>query len=133
MTNPIKAFVVDDDDIYQYLAKKELEKVDAQILVHGYSDGRKALDEIEANQSNTDQLPDVIFLDLNMPILNGWSFVESLQNLNIEKRILIYVISSSFDRRDIEKSREYPMIKDYLVKPFKRTQIEQIISELKAD
>lgn len=122
MSELLNVFIVDDDDIYQFLTQKELEKTGKTKTISKFSDGKKALTFIAENPN---EVPDVVFLDINMPILNGWTFIEDLRNIEgvDSSKIQIYMMSSSFDRRDIEKSQEYPEVKDYLVKPVSRLQI----------
>ncbi len=127
----LKVFVIDDDDIYQYLTQKELEKSERVKSISIFSDGRKALNFLHEFGSDASKVPNIIFLDVNMPILSGWTFIEEFKSLNIVNKadIKIYMISSSFDRRDIEKAGEYEEIADYLVKPVSRLQIASILDK----
>ncbi len=96
-----------------------------------YSDnGGDVLEFLYANKDNADDLPDMIFLDLNMPIMNGWDFLDrfiSIQN-TITKPIPIYVISSSIDPVDISKSRKYLSVKDYIIKPMTKLALQKIFA-----
>jgi CheY-like chemotaxis protein len=127
----LNVFVIDDDDIYQYLTQKELEKSERVKTISTFSDGIKALNYLKEIAQDLSNLPHIIFLDVNMPILSGWAFIEELRQLRLSNlsAIKIYIISSSFDRRDIEKAREYEEIADYLVKPVSRTQIASILEK----
>lgn len=130
-TSKLNVFVIDDDDIYQYLTQKELEKSQRVKTIRTFSDGIKALNYLKETGEDLSNLPHIIFLDVNMPILSGWTFIEELRLLRLSNlsAIKIYIISSSFDRRDIEKAREYKEIADYLVKPVSRTQIASILEK----
>lgn len=127
----LNVFVIDDDDIYQYLTQKELEKSQRVKTISTFSDGIKALNYLKEIAEDLSNLPHIIFLDVNMPILSGWAFIEELRQLRLSNlsAIKIYIISSSFDRRDIEKAREYEEIADYLVKPVSRMQIASILEK----
>lgn len=127
----LNVYIIDDDDIYQYLTQKELEKSQRVKSIHTFSDGIKALDHLKQTGEDPNKAPHIIFLDVNMPILSGWGFIEELRLLKISNlsSTRIYMISSSFDRRDIEKAREYEEVADYLVKPVSRNQMATILEQ----
>lgn len=126
-----KVCVIDDDDIYQYLLKKELKSTNIVDNTVVFSDGAKAMEFMRNAQDSPESLPDVIFLDVNMPIMNGWEFLDAFIQLrpNLSKEIIVLIVSSSFDQRDLEKAAAYSEISDYIVKPVTRT---RLISVLKA-
>ncbi|MET6991761.1 hypothetical protein [Sediminicola arcticus] len=62
-------------------------------------------------------LPEVIFLDLNMPVIDGWEFLDEFAKLDIPEKIDIYVVGSSLDIRDKEKLKEYDMVINMISKP----------------
>lgn len=130
MPEKFRVFIIDDDDIYQFLTKRELEISEKVEKIKVFSDGKKAISYISEHCHEPNLLPDIIFLDLNMPIMSGWTFIERFRELNIENKasIRIFMVSSSFDKRDIEKSKEYEEISDYLIKPVTRSQISNIFT-----
>ncbi|MGB3145956.1 MAG: response regulator, partial [Maribacter sp.] len=78
-------------------------------------------------------LPEVIFLDLNMPIMNGWEFLEEFEKLpnhNLKKAI-IYIISSSVDPRDLERFKNYRQVNNYILKPITPNDLEAVITAIK--
>ncbi|MEX2597549.1 MAG: response regulator [Salibacteraceae bacterium] len=128
----MKVFVIDDDDIYQFLLKKELKHTNMVERVTMFSDGRKALDYFLNHKEDTDNLPDIVFLDINMPIMNGWRFLEEFKMLSpkIKKSITLYLVSSSFDDRDISRSKEYSEVTDYIIKPVKRSDLISVLEDI---
>lgn len=128
----MKVCVIDDDDIYQFLLKKELKHTQLVDKVHVFTDGKEAIDYFDENKESTTLLPDVIFLDINMPIMNGWQFLEQFKKIQpkIEKEITIYLVSSSFDDRDINRSKEYTEVTDYIIKPVKRANLINVLREI---
>jgi len=88
-------FFIDDDKpttiINERLAKRS--KLFKQI--HVFNASKTALDLLIVNQKNTDLLPDIIFLDVNMPVLNGWDFLEAFNQLHFAKKISIVMLSSA--------------------------------------
>lgn len=128
----MKVCVVDDDDIYRFLLKKELNQTHLVDKTTVFTDGKKALEFFIENKDSIDKLPDVIFLDINMPIMNGWQFLDKFKEIlpSIEKQITIYMVSSSFDDHDISKSKEYSEVNDYIIKPVKRANLITVLKEL---
>ena len=129
---PINVFVVDDDDIYQFTLGITLKSIPSVKTINKFFDGAAALEHILAHQNENDKLPDIIFLDINMPVMDGFQFmgefVELLPKLN--KSIKVYMVSSSMDPKDIKKADRIDEISDYLVKPLKSEDIKEILSKI---
>lgn len=124
--------LIDDDKIYQFTARKILESTGLARSIVSFFNGSEAIGYFRENAQNKDQLPDVVFLDINMPVMNGWDFLDEFQQLRnkIEKTILIYMVSSSVDDTDIQKSRTYQEVKDYIVKPINRQRYQELMEGL---
>jgi len=129
---PINVFVVDDDDIYQFTTGVTLKSISNVSSVHMFDDGAEALEHISKHQNEENQLPDIIFLDINMPVMDGFQFVEEFIELlpKLDKNIKIYMVSSSIDPKDIKMADRIDEISDYLVKPLKPEDIKEILSEI---
>ena len=128
----MKVCVIDDDDIYQFLLKKELKHTNLVDKIQVFTDGQKAIDYFIENKKSIELLPDVIFLDINMQIMNGWQSLEQFKQIQpkIAKEITIYLVSSSFDDRDINRSKEYTEVTDYIIKPVKRSNLLTVLREI---
>lgn len=124
----LNIFLVDDDHIYQFTAKKTLEAMGISDKVSIFMDGEAALNYIKDHLSDLHLLPDVIFLDINMPVMDGWQFVEEFRKLNLGKKVALYMVSSSVDENDMKRSKEYAVIDDYIIKPVGRNRFEQLLS-----
>lgn len=127
----LNIFLVDDDHIYQFTAKKTLESMGVGKEVSVFQDGETALRFIKDHISETELLPDIIFLDINMPVMDGWQFVEEYQKLQPGKKIALYMVSSSVDEADVKRSRNYGAIDDYIIKPVGRTRFEELLSTIR--
>jgi two-component system chemotaxis response regulator CheY len=124
----LNIFLVDDDHIYQFTAKKTLESMGLAGQVSIFADGEKALEFIKEHLSRPEVLPDIIFLDINMPIMDGWQFVDEFQKLDLPKKIALYMVSSSVDENDMRRSKEYGVIDDYIIKPVGKNRFEQLLA-----
>ncbi len=112
-----RACIIDDDHIYVYGAKRALLKTNFCNEVVVYSSGLEALAQLKLMQETHEKLPEIIFLDINMPILDGWQFLDEFLYLESSKKPIIYIVTSSENPVDIEKADQYDMKKNYIVKP----------------
>lgn len=122
--------IVDDDRITVYGIKKMLSSLDICNTIETYENGKKAIEAIKLALANKDTLPEIIFLDLNMPIMDGWQFLEEFISLPLKKRVRINIVTSSIDPSDLQKwenfkTRTHHHI-EYHNKPIRRKKIAQI-------
>ncbi|MBS0029120.1 response regulator [Chitinophaga sp. 22321] len=115
-------FIVDDDPIHQQIAKIMIERQAISSNIRVYSDAQEVLDYIRENVGNAQVLPDLILLDLNMPIMDGWEFLEEYAEFcdQLPKRIRIFVLTSSIDEKDKERVSAYDFVAGYLTKPLSK-------------
>ena len=132
MNNHYNICVINDDDIYQFTITKILESIKLSKKILLFSDGEEALDFMVDNLYNDDKLPDIIFLDNNMPIMDGFQFMEEYVEIKhkLNKKIVIYMVSSSVDPVDIAKAKEISDVSDYIIKPIKAGQLRTIMAGL---
>ncbi|SEK82093.1 Response regulator receiver domain-containing protein [Aquimarina amphilecti] len=126
------ACIIDDDSVYVNLVKRiiEAKQLCKNLLV--FENGKEALSYFEAILTNVSEenIPEIIFLDLNMPVMDGWEFLEkfiSIKN-NFGKVITLYIVSSSINPLDITKAKNMKGVKDYLIKPVTIEDLESIFS-----
>lgn len=117
--NNCNVCIIDDDLVYQFTARKYLEKINAVSNVMIFSNGLEASQYLQHKPSTSEAIPDIIFLDIRMPIMDGFTFLESFKNIksNISKPITIYMVSSSPESSDREKALAYSEVSEYIIKP----------------
>lgn len=111
--------IIDDDPIFVYGTKKVMKEVDFCSDVIVYNNGQDAINGLRNLVEEKKELPSLIFLDLNMPVMDGWEFLDdfiTIPNNNIEK-VHVYVISSSIDANDFIRARNYEIVNNYILKP----------------
>src|ERR1700751_1501438 len=131
MTNSgtVSILLVDDDAINNFISikliKKALMNTDIMACLHG----KYAIDLLlDIQREDPSKLPDYILLDINMPIMNGWEFLDEYKRLNIDPlgKTKIFIISSSVFSNDINKARSYPLVKDFISKPLNVDKIVEL-------
>ncbi len=132
MNKPFILCFIDDDEIYQYTITRSVNKHQLAKKILVFSDGEEAINFLMANVGNNEHLPDVIFLDINMPIMDGWHFLEEYIKLKprINKPITVYMITSSVDPVDYAHAKRISEISDYIVKPVKPEMLKDLIENL---
>ncbi len=96
-------FIIDDDPITVFGIKKMLKDSVICENICTFQNGKMAIDRLRMDFEEDHPFPEVIFLDINMPIMDGWEFLEEFLKLRIRNRIIINVITSSIDPSDYQK------------------------------
>jgi CheY-like chemotaxis protein len=117
-------FLVDDDKIYLHVTNHAMKKAAPQAQVHSFMMAQDALDQVEAIQ------PDIIFLDLNMPLMDGWEFLDALEKKSLINKVCVFICSSSIDVADKERASTHPLIKSYIEKPLDISKIKKAMEEM---
>lgn len=123
-----KFFIIDDDSIYRMMAELIIKKVDANLLIEHCENGEVAIEKLSAIKNTNDKI--IILLDINMPMLDGWNFLEDIENgifFELNKP-LIFIVSSSADESDLIKSQQYSNVKGFLQKPLKSQNIIDLLA-----
>lgn len=128
-----KVICVDDDPIVLLLSKLVLSKAEFTSQVVTAENGEVAIQYLEKQETIEENLksdlPLLILLDLNMPVMDGWEFLEQFSKTLYPKyyqRAKIILLSSSIDPNDIERSKSFEMVADFLPKPLTREMLEII-------
>jgi CheY-like chemotaxis protein len=112
-------FVVDDEEIDQSILKLTLLKCPLFEQVLYFHSGMSLIKYLKDHSNDSAHLPDVIFLDINMPRFSGWDVLDALQVIypTLSKRIKVYIVSVSVWSGDIFKAKEYDFVQKFISKP----------------
>ena len=125
----VSVLLVDDDEINNFISIKLIKKALLSTEIIACLNGKYAIDQlVEIQKNDPNKLPDYILLDINMPIMNGWEFLDEYKRLNIDPcgKTKIFIISSSVFSNDINKARSYPLVKDFISKPLNVDKIVEL-------
>ena len=112
--------LVDDNDTYNFINRRILEQKQFAKNIEVQSSGIGALSYLEEHLGSPNKLPDIIFLDINMPLLNGHEFLYKLERISEtvkNNKCKVVMLSSSGDEDDISQAKEYPSVINFLQKP----------------
>jgi CheY-like chemotaxis protein len=124
-------WVIDDDAIYQRIINKLIQKSGVFSALSSFTNGKEAIVALNNSLENNDSIPDIILLDINMPVMDGWEFMEEIKRIKskISKKIIIYIVSSSIAIEDKNKSKTFTDIIGYIPKPISVADLLSIVSE----
>jgi CheY-like chemotaxis protein len=130
-----KIVIIDDDPIDHFLIQHIMQDNNYPNNTTYTMDGSLVLDYIEQNKHQPELLPDVIFLDLNMPKFSGWDFLDRFRLLStdLQKDIQVHILTSSVRPLDKERSTQYPFVKSYISKPLNESVIIEMNKEGQSD
>ncbi len=120
--------LVDDDPITNMINTKLITR-DFNFTVRAYTNAQESLNYLKAvSESTTEAIPDFIFLDINMPVMDGWEFLKEFQKFpfNVLEACKIFMLTSSIDLDDIEKAKGYSSVKDFISKPLTTEKIRTL-------
>ena len=127
--------LIDDDEVFVFLTKKAIERTHLVELIRVFSNGLDAIDFLREHRDNVDALPEIILLDLSMPIMDGWQFLDQFSKLapKIDKKIIIYLCSSSISPNDIQLAKKNSLVTDYVIKPITKEKLIELIKNMIED
>ena len=132
MTNSAKRFLlVDDDPLTNLLSEMVLKKSLGEVEVKKFVVPETALEYIEAEfESKQLEEKTILFLDINMPTLTGWEFLDKYNAFKepIKNQLNIYILSSSIDPADIQRAKLNPLVIDFIEKPLNNAILTKIFN-----
>jgi len=121
--------LVDDDNVHHVVTSMLIKRLPFHLESSKAMDGREAIDLIKAD---LDHPPSLILLDLNMPVMNGWEFLEEMNELipRMQHPPVICILSSTIAPDDIDRSKDYPMVHSFISKPLMKKDIIELLTSL---
>ncbi|MEM6722050.1 MAG: response regulator [Bacteroidota bacterium] len=123
--------LVDDDEATNFIHKMIIKDHGCCENIVFRTDGEKALDYLHSDDKQNMPIPDIIFLDINMPRLNGWEFLEQYKNLQEDQRakIVVIMLTTSLNKFDKEKAEGIEFVAEYRNKPLNSNVLDEIIAK----
>ena len=117
--------LVDDDPINNLLCSTIIDRVIPGVEIAKFTEPEKGFEFLKYTAGNVLKTKAILYLDINMPGMNGWEFMEAFETLdkNTREQIIVYILSSSIDPRDMEKAKNNKNIVDYFVKPLRKENV----------
>jgi CheY-like chemotaxis protein len=124
--------VIDDDLIYSLAVRHIIKRSEVAASTIFFENGRVAINFIRQHQHQQDLLPDLILLDLNMPVLDGWQFLEEFEVLRdgLAKSIPLYIVSSSINEEEFKRAENIPCVNDFISKPITVLNLQEIVANM---
>lgn len=119
-------YLIEDDAISATITEVILKRVLGQVQVQCYKNGQQALDTLARVLQTSCAVPDLILLDLNMPVMDGWEFLDALASLALPRPVSIFVLTSSIHPEELLKFAQYPSVKSYFSKPLDTGNLSRI-------
>jgi len=123
---------IDDDKTFLYLIERVCQKIETVSKLATAKNGSEAIEKINGWLESKEVLPDVIFIDINMPVMGGFEFLAELKEIKYKTQELdevlpVVMLTSSYHNQDKEKAFATGIVGDYIIKPASITELEQEI------
>lgn len=126
-----KVLLIDDDPVTNMINTKLIMR-EFNFIVEAYTNAQETLVHLQnLITSSPEKIPDIIFLDINMPVMDGWQFLDEFQNLPavLLEKTKIFMLTSSIDADDMLKAKAYSSVSDFISKPLTSNKIKLLIRE----
>jgi len=125
------ALFIDDDKATNYIHKFIANKLSCFECVEIVSSAKEGLEYLKNAEIGENRVPDFIFLDINMPAMNGWDFLNNIneQSLTIKNKVKIFMLSSSSRSTDINKAKQYKLVSGFITKPLTENVLNDVVVE----
>ena len=128
----VDVLILDDDDVSNFIYKKIIESSGIANNIVTFQKGRLAIEYLADKASSSDSFPDMIFIDINMPVMNGWDFLDEYKEKiapRVDKFVFISMLSSSVYKEDIQKAQGYDVVNEYISKPLTQEGVSELIQK----
>ncbi|MGB6037903.1 MAG: response regulator [Cryomorphaceae bacterium] len=121
----MKIMVIDDDSTFLFIFRKQIEKFQDIEIVSESKNGLEAVNYLKGILKNEGSMPDLIALDLDMPVMNGWNFLDEYEKLckSGATKIPVCILSSTINQADFDRADNYESVKSFFSKPLTSEQL----------
>ncbi|MEN7549659.1 response regulator [Rapidithrix thailandica] len=121
--------VVDDNEVVHFIIDEIVKKYQLAKRLLPFLDGESAIEFFKTACEEQEALPDLLLLDINLPGLDGWDFLEEFAKIqsNLKKELTIYMLSSSINEQDMEKAAYNPFVSGYVTKPVTAEKLKNLL------
>ncbi|WP_276167282.1 response regulator [Zobellia alginiliquefaciens] len=128
--NPLNIWIIDDDLVSLFAARYGIEQLDKPYHVVDFDSAEVALKVLSDSFEGDEQLPDIILLDLMMPKMDGWQFLEKLEEMpEYIKTTHVYILSAFLSTKERQRASQHPEVKGYFDKPISKRALGRIFGE----
>ena len=122
--------LVDDNPNDNFFHEREIKKTSQETIVITKSSGIDALHYLKEKKDDEDMQPDMIFLDINMPGMNGWEFLQEYNKLDkaLQSRVIVIMLTTSGNPDDQERAKSWNFVSDFIIKPLTREKMKDLIN-----
>lgn len=135
MSHPLSIYIIDDDQICQFIFQKLIQNIKPESAVLLFSDGEQALEFLLGHTAQIEKMPDLLLVDINMPVMDGWQFTVEYAKIksHVGKRTTLFIVSSSVDPIDRNRAKQIPDISGYVEKPLDLEKMARILEAVEND
>lgn len=122
-------FLIDDDTINNYINERLIKRMGLSDQLHISLNGKEALTHLQQLMEEQKKCPSLILLDINMPVMDGFDFLEAFKKLSFDNKeeVIVVMLTTSDNRKDIERVKEYPQVVGYVNKPLTEEKIMKVL------
>lgn len=132
MSEKKKIAVIDDDEVFQLIIKKQIEMKNIECDILNFYNGQEAIDFFKGLETSAGNgaIPDLVMLDVNMPVKDGWGFLDDYANISkdIKSKVSLYMVTSSVIQSDIDRAGSNADIVGFVSKPLTNEKLEEIFN-----
>lgn len=126
MKSNLETVIIDDDQIMLFYLEKIVAQSKLQSTVHMFKNSEEGLDILDKIAHSTNKI--LVLLDINMPVLNGWGFLDNLKGKDYDKNTQVIIVTSSTTETDKLKSKDYKNVIGFLQKPISSQTLLEVVN-----
>lgn len=124
-----RIWIIDDDELFIMITRNNIRKSGIPVITEDFKNGKDSLNVLKERVLSGENIPNIILLDLNMPLLDGWEFLDEFKHMPDESRrgIKIYICTSSIDPKDLKRAETISDVTSFLEKPVNTEVVLKIV------